>query len=51
MELLQQGSPAPVWITYGESNVKVEPLQSQKVAERFGFDPRPSAPEGEVKCA
>ncbi|MGZ5094865.1 MAG: DUF2946 family protein [Burkholderiales bacterium] len=51
MELLQQGRQAPVWIKYGESNVKVEPLQSQKVAERFGFDPRPSAPEGEVKCA
>jgi hypothetical protein len=51
MELLQQGRQAPIWIKYGESNVKVEPLQSQNVAGRFGFDPRPSAPEGEAKCA
>ncbi|MDB5923193.1 MAG: hypothetical protein JWN13_2129 [Betaproteobacteria bacterium] len=51
MELLQQGRPAPIWIKYGESNVRVEPLQSHKVAEGFGFDARPIAPEGEAKCA
>jgi hypothetical protein len=51
MELHQQGRPAPIWIKYGESNVRVEPLQSHKVAEGFGFDARPIAPEGEAKCA
>jgi Protein of unknown function (DUF2946) len=51
MEMLRQGRQAPVWLKYGESNVKVEPLRSDEVPSRFGFDACPTTPEGEAECA
>lgn len=44
MQLLQQDREAPLWLKYGESNVKVEPVQSEAVPARFGFTAQPAAP-------
>jgi hypothetical protein len=49
MQMLQTGHAAPLWLKYGESNVKVEPVQSRDVPRRFGFDARPAVREDE--CA
>ena len=37
MALLEDGREAPVWLKIGDANVKVQPLRSEDVPERFGF--------------
>ena len=49
MDLLQH-QDAPLWLRYGESNVKVEALKSSNVPKRFAFDPHPSASSDEAEC-
>lgn len=48
MQMLQEGRPAPVWLRYGESNVKVDRLRSGDVPQRFGFDARPVQRDSET---
>lgn len=43
MQLLQEGRTAPLWLKFGEANVKVEALRSDEVPSRFGFDAEPAA--------
>jgi hypothetical protein len=50
LERLQGGADAPLWLQYGGSRVKVEPLQSSEAPRRFGFDPQPAAPAGHPEC-
>jgi hypothetical protein len=51
MDLLQHGREVPVWLKYGESNIKVEPIKSTAVPRRFSFQACPTAPEGAAECA
>jgi hypothetical protein len=51
MDLLQTGREVPVWLKYRESNIKVEPIQSAAVPQRFSFQACPTAPEGAAECA
>lgn len=44
MELLQHGHDAPVWLKFGEANVKIKPIRSDEVPRRFRFDPKPAEP-------
>jgi hypothetical protein len=44
MELVARGCPAPLWLGYHESSVKVEPISSSEVPARFGFVQRPAPP-------
>lgn len=43
-ELLQQGREAPLWLRFGEDNVRIEPVRSADVPRRFGFVARPAEP-------
>ena len=45
MVLFQQGREAPVWLKFGESNVRVEPIRTTEVASRFRFDAEPREPQ------
>ena len=45
MQLIQEGRAAPLWLKFGEANVKVEPVKSDEVPSRFGFDAEPAAAE------
>jgi len=50
LELAQQGKPVPMWLKYGEVNLKIEPVASRDVPRRFGFVPLPEPPAGEEVC-
>ncbi|HXF67948.1 MAG TPA: DUF2946 family protein [Burkholderiales bacterium] len=50
MELLQRGRPAPLWLKYRESCVRVEPIAASEVPARFGFVAQPAPPAGEERC-
>ena len=50
MDLLQQQRPAPLWFRFHEDNLKVEPILSGDVPQRFGFVSRPVQPVGEEAC-
>ena len=50
MSRLQQGKEAPLWLVYRGASVKVAPIRSATVGERFGFRARPEAPAGEEVC-
>ena len=50
MSRLQQGKDAPLWLVYRGASVKVAPIRSATVGERFGFRARPEAPAGEEVC-
>jgi hypothetical protein len=43
MELIQGGHSAPMWLKFGETNVKVEPVRSTEVPARFDFQAQPVA--------
>lgn len=45
MQLIQGGRAAPLWLKVGDANVKVEPVKSDEVPSRFGFDAEPAAAE------
>lgn len=51
LQRLHEGRDAPIWLSYGVSNVKVEPVCSRQVPQRFAFEPCPTAPEGAPECA
>ena len=50
MALLQQQRAAPLWLRFHEDNVKVEPILSSDVPQRFGFLSRPVQPAGQEEC-
>jgi len=50
MSWLQQGREAPLWLKFRGAGVRVEPIRSQTVAQRFGFCARPEPPAGEEVC-
>ena len=50
MNRLQQGREAPLWLRFRGAGVRVGPIQSQTVAQRFGFRARPEPPAGEEVC-
>ncbi|HSC97035.1 MAG TPA: DUF2946 family protein [Burkholderiales bacterium] len=50
MGRLQQGKEAPLWLRYRGASVRVAPIRSETVAQRFGFRARPEAPAGEEVC-
>jgi hypothetical protein len=50
--LLQDGRDAPAWLNIGDANVKLKPLRSTQVSERFGFVPHPAEhPESRAVAA
>jgi hypothetical protein len=50
MSRLQEGKEAPLWLVYRGASVKVAPIHSATVGERFGFRARPEAPAGKEVC-
>ena len=44
MDTLRPGQYAPLWMKYRESNIRVEPLHSHEVAQRFRFEAQPTSP-------
>ena len=50
MSRLQQGCEAPLCLKFRGAGVRVGPIRSQTVAQRFGFRARPEPPAGEEVC-
>jgi hypothetical protein len=50
MEELQQQRAAPLWLKFREMNIRIEPVRSGSVPERFGFVARPVQPAGQEEC-
>jgi len=49
-DLVQAGREAPLWFSFRDSSVRVEPIRSDSLARRFGFVARPVQPAGEEEC-
>jgi hypothetical protein len=50
MVRMQQGREAPLWLSFRGAGVRVGPIRSETVAQRFGFRARPEPPAGEEVC-
>ena len=50
MEQIQQGVPAAIWLRFGDTPIKVEPIASSDVPRRFGYVTQPEPPAGEEVC-
>jgi hypothetical protein len=50
MARLQQGREEPLWLRFRGAGVRIGPIRSQTVAQRFGFRARPEPPAGEDVC-
>ncbi len=50
MDLLQRQRAAPLWIRFDEENLKIEPILSRDVPQRFGFASRPVQPVAHKEC-
>ena len=50
MVRVQQGREAPLWLRFRGAGVKVSPIRSETMAQRFGFCARPEPPAGENVC-
>jgi len=50
MVRVQQGREAPLWLRFRGAGVRVSPIRSETVAQRFGFCARPEPPVGEEVC-
>jgi hypothetical protein len=50
MARLQQGREEPLWLRFRGAGVRIGPIRSQTVAQRFGFRARPEPPAGEEVC-
>jgi len=50
MELTQQGKPAPLWLNFLDTRLKIEAIASGDAARRFGFVAQPEPPVGEEVC-
>jgi len=50
MVQVQQGREAPLWLRFRGAGVRVGPIPSETVAQRFSFCARPEPPVGEEVC-
>lgn len=50
MARVQQGREAPLWLRFRGAGVRVLPIQSDTISQRFGFCARPEPPVGEEVC-
>jgi len=50
MDRVQQGREAPLWLRFRGAGVRVLPIRSETVSQRFGFCARPEPPVGEEVC-
>ncbi len=50
MGRLQQGREAPLWLRFRGAGVKIGPIRSETVAQRFGYCARPEPPAGDEAC-
>ena len=50
MEAAQNGRPAPLWLKYRGTRVRVEPIAAREAPDRFGFVAHPEPPVGEEVC-
>jgi hypothetical protein len=50
MELVQRGRAVPLWLRFGDASVKIEPIGSESLPQRFGFVSRPVQPAGQEEC-
>lgn len=50
MVRVQQGREAPLWLGFRGAGVRVGPIRSETVAQRFGFRVRPEPPASEDVC-
>ena len=50
MARVQLGREAPLWLRFRGAGVKVGPMRSETVAQRFGFWARPEPPAGQEVC-
>ncbi|MGH8703357.1 MAG: DUF2946 family protein [Burkholderiales bacterium] len=50
MARVQQGREAPLWLRFRGAGIKVGPIRSETVAQRFGYWARPEPPAGEEVC-
>jgi hypothetical protein len=50
MVRVQQGREAALWLKFRGAGVRVEPIRSDAVAQRFGYRARPEPPAGEEVC-
>ncbi len=50
MEALERGQPSALWLSFGSSKLKIEPIVSGDVPKRFRFVAQPEPPAGEEVC-
>lgn len=50
LERLQQQRPAPLWLKFHDSHVRIEAILSAAVPGRFGFVARPVQSAGQEEC-
>lgn len=50
MERVQRGRAVPLWLRFGDASVKIEPIRSESLPQRFGFVSRPVQPAGQEEC-
>lgn len=50
MEALERQEDVPLWLRVRETNVRVAPIQSAEVPQRFGFVADPQPPAGHEVC-
>ncbi len=50
MEALERGQPSALWLSFGGSKLKIEPIVSGDVPKRFRFVAQPEPPAGEEVC-
>ena len=50
MEALERHEDVPLWLRVRETNVRIAPIQSAKVSQRFGFVADPQPPAGHDAC-
>jgi DUF2946 family protein len=50
MEALERGRPAALWLSFGGSKLKINPIVSGDVPKRFRFVAQPEPPPGEEVC-
>jgi hypothetical protein len=50
MEELERGRPVALWLSFGGSKLKIEPIASGDVPKRFRFIAQPEPPAGEEVC-
>jgi Protein of unknown function (DUF2946) len=44
VELIEHQRPIPLWLKFRDSNVRLEPISSASVPQRFGYNPHPAPP-------